>query len=238
MFWGTRDELSGLLGAGVPEELRRLLVVLAGNDLVDLLLQMAVGGEHVQPAVEVVVEEEHAELQLQAGLRPQAVRRTTSSSNSRLFAGSPCETKKLVGSLAKLPMTTATALSLRGRADVDAHRAAGRAVAAEGDARLAADFLELAVLLIVEDEVLDRVVGHDEVLPAVAVEIERHDAQGLAGGNLLLGLLALKTWMPAASRDVAELAVAVVAIQVAERPLEAERRTVRPLVAGQREALG
>src|SRR5207249_4352482 len=59
------DELEAALALaarGVPEELHGLLVGLAGLDLADLGLQVAVTRQHVLPAVEVVVEEAGAEL--------------------------------------------------------------------------------------------------------------------------------------------------------------------------------
>ena len=40
----------------VPEELRRLAVVLARLDLVDLVLEVAVGLQQIEPAVQVIVE--------------------------------------------------------------------------------------------------------------------------------------------------------------------------------------
>ena len=52
--------------AGVPEQLRRLGVLLARLDLRDLRFEVAVADEQVEPAVEVVVEEERAELQREA----------------------------------------------------------------------------------------------------------------------------------------------------------------------------
>src|SRR5690349_13636892 len=47
--------------AEVPEDERRLLVVDARLDSLDLLFEVAVGGEDVLPAVQVVVEEEDPE---------------------------------------------------------------------------------------------------------------------------------------------------------------------------------
>src|SRR5262249_40404619 len=56
-----RDQ--GKAGAIIPEELGGLPIFLACLDLADFLFQMAVGGQQIQPAVEVVIEEEQTELQ-------------------------------------------------------------------------------------------------------------------------------------------------------------------------------
>jgi hypothetical protein len=52
---------------------------------------------------------------------------------------------------------------------VDSHRAGGVAVTVERKAVLAADFLDLAVAEIVEEEPPDRVVGDGEINQAVTV---------------------------------------------------------------------
>ena len=57
---------------GVPEQLRRLRVGLALLDLADLLLQVAVGRQQIQPAVQIVIEKEHAELEQQPAGRADA----------------------------------------------------------------------------------------------------------------------------------------------------------------------
>jgi len=57
----------------VPEQLRGLGVGLAGLHKVDIGLQMAVGLEQVEPAVEVVVEEEQPEGQCQSRGRSKAL---------------------------------------------------------------------------------------------------------------------------------------------------------------------
>jgi hypothetical protein len=233
---GNADKFRRLIGPGVPKQLRRLLIVLAGDDLVDLLLQVTVGRQHVQPPVQVVVEEEHAELQFQAGLRPQAVRnRFVGEEQPLRIALRDEEARRLVGKVAD---DDGDRGAIARAGDVDAHRAAGCPVAAERDARLAADLGERAVLPVVKDEVLHRVVGHDQVLPAVAVQVEGDHAQRLAGGDFFLGPLAVENLDAGRLRDIAELAFAVVAIEVAQRALKAERRPIGPLVAGQRESLG
>ena len=65
--------------AGIPEELRGLRVGLAFLNLADLLLEVAIGGEQIQPAIEIVVEEEHAELQEAAGWPGRRLREIASS---------------------------------------------------------------------------------------------------------------------------------------------------------------
>src|SRR5512140_1706632 len=47
----------------IPKKLSGLAVLLAGFDLANLGFKMAIGSEHVQPAVQIIIEEKEAELQ-------------------------------------------------------------------------------------------------------------------------------------------------------------------------------
>ena len=47
--------------ARVPEQLRGLAIALALRDLFDLLFDVTVGRQQIEPAIQVVVEEKHAE---------------------------------------------------------------------------------------------------------------------------------------------------------------------------------
>ena len=80
---GARHVLE-LLCAEVAEQQRRLLVLDLRLHAADLLLDMAVGREDVRVAVEVVIEEEHAECQDQQALAPYASTSGASSTNSPL----------------------------------------------------------------------------------------------------------------------------------------------------------
>ena len=86
---------------------------------------------------------------------------------------------------------------------------------------------------VVEEEVLHRVVGDGDVDQAVAVDVERGDAQRLGQRDLEVGRADLDARLLA---DVGEPA-AVVAQQGAERAVERGRRAVRPAQAGELEAL-
>src|SRR5262245_13485456 len=65
-FLGHLQELDLLLGAAIPEEVRLLRVELRDLHAVNVFFQVAVGSEDVEPAIEIRVEEEQAELELQA----------------------------------------------------------------------------------------------------------------------------------------------------------------------------
>src|SRR4051812_31452650 len=56
-FWRYSDERRAFRGTRIPEKLRRLAISLVLPHLLDLLLEMTIGGEHIEPAIEVVVEE-------------------------------------------------------------------------------------------------------------------------------------------------------------------------------------
>src|SRR5439155_22978225 len=53
---------------GVPEQVRRLSVALARLNLLDLFFDVTVCGQEVEAAIEIVVEEQHAEGQSPAAL--------------------------------------------------------------------------------------------------------------------------------------------------------------------------
>src|SRR4051812_14459688 len=52
--FGHPYKLVARFGTGVPKKLRRLTILLARHHLVDVVLQMAVGREYVQSAIEIV----------------------------------------------------------------------------------------------------------------------------------------------------------------------------------------
>ena len=164
---------------------------------------MAVGREQVEPAVEVVVEEEEAELQRRLRRRPQAVEvgQVGELEARRLVAD--VEGGHLVGEVAD---GQAEPLVVAEAGPVDAHAAAGRARLVERDAGEDRHLLELALAQVVEEEVLHRVVGHGDVDQAVAVDVERGDAQRLGQRGLQVGRADLDAGLLA---DVGEPAAVV-----------------------------
>ena len=88
LFRRNGDKASAILVAGVPKQLGRLRVGLARLDFADFLLQMPVGREQVQPAVQIVIEEEQTKLE-----KPPAVRADASvMASSEKFVGEFCWT--------------------------------------------------------------------------------------------------------------------------------------------------
>ena len=173
------DEARAAAAAGVPEQARRLRVVLARLHLVDLVFDVAVGRQQIQAAVQVVVEKQHAEGQRAAAGRSDAGDdRLVGKLQRRLLRD--IQRRHLVGEVADGDAER-TVVAEVGR--VDAHRAAAVAVGIERDAGAGADLLERAVLPVVEDEVLHRVVGDDEIGPAVA----RRDRSATTPSDLAIG---------------------------------------------------
>src|SRR5690606_33800286 len=151
---GGRDERRVMLGPGVPEDLRRLLVALARLDLVDLLLEVAVGLEEIGPTVEVDIEEEEAKGQ-------HLPARGTDAFGSRLIEEAE------VGSVSDVerahlrrevsdPDADDRVVSVM--ADVDPHGTGRSARLIEGDARLVRDLTEGPVAQVAEEEIRDGVV--------------------------------------------------------------------------------
>ena len=166
-------------GSGVPEQLGRLTVLLAGLNLGDFLLQVSVDAEQVETPVEIPVEEHHPELQRQTAGGTDSPRDGLIGEETRCGAAD-VEGRHFIGEVADGDAQLAVVGEAGG---VDAHGATRVAVAVEGDARQGSDLLEAAVALVLEDEVLDRVVGHDEVGEPIGVEIHGHHAERLGRGH-------------------------------------------------------
>ena len=61
--------------------------------------------------------------------------------------------------------------------DVDSHGSAGVTAHVEGNAGECGSFNEHPVALIVKEKVLHRVVGHDDIDPAIVIEVRKGYAQ-------------------------------------------------------------
>src|SRR5262249_44674273 len=88
-------------------------------------------------------------------------------------------------------------------AEVDSHGASGDAIFAERDSRRHGFFGEGSVLVVAVQLVRLRVVGEEEIGPAVAVDVRRRDAERFASRLAEAGLL----------RYVLKFAVAEIAIE-------------------------
>ena len=180
---------------------------------------MTVGRDEIEPAVEVVVEKQHAERQRAPARGPDAGDdRLVGKLQRRLLRD--VQRRHLVGEVADRDAQRAVVAEI-GR--VDAHRAAAVAVRVERDARAGPDLHEPAVALVVEHEVLHRVIRDDEVGPAVGVEIDGGDAERLRHRHTSSRIPDLH---PRARGDVGEVSVAIVPVQIGKRALERARRTV------------
>ncbi len=204
---------------GIPKQLGRLTVLLAGLDLGDFFLQMAVDADQVEAPIEVPVEEHHAKLQRQTAGGTHAPGDGLIGEETRCGAAD-VEGRHFIGEVTDGDAQLAVVGESCG---VDAHGPTRVAVAVEGDARQGSDLLEVAVALVLEDEVLDRVIGHDEVGEPVGVEIHGHHAEGLGRGHPSGWISHLHAALLA---NVGEAPAAVVAVQVRERSLKIHGRPV------------
>ena len=151
---------------------------------VDVVLDVSVRDENVEPAVEIVIEEEAAEGEgEEARCADAGGRRVVDEQVPPLVV---VQRQHLVREIADQQALPAAAVVV-GR--VDPHRAPRLPLLTEGDARRLADLLERAIVLVPVEEVRLGVVGHGDVGPAVAVEVEGHDTERLAGRVEEPGLL-------------------------------------------------
>ena len=167
----------------VAEHERDLLVLHLRLHPRDLLLDVSVHGEDVVLPVEVVVEEEDAEGERQqAGAPDGGARRLVDEQPVALVA---IQREHLVGEVADEQVRAARSIVVGG---VGAHRAARDAVLRERHAGRNALLGERAVAVVSIELVRLRVVGDEEVGPAVAVVVDHGDAQRLARGIADAGL--------------------------------------------------
>src|SRR5205807_9381788 len=110
---------------------------------------------------------------------------------------------------------------------VDAHTGAGAAIRV-GDSFRDTDFHEapasLAVALVVKEEIARSVVGHDDIGPAILIQVAGDDPERLAyraDGRL-------SNADASAAGNVFEAAATEIAVEKAVRPLEAARLSVGP----------
>ena len=190
--------------AAIPEQLRRLRVRLAFLHLGNLLLEMAVGRQQVEPAVEIVVKKEQPKLQQQPAVRPDALSDRVVGKQKLIVWCGDIQRGHFIGEVADADSQRVVVPEPR---HVDPHRAAYLAVVVEPDAADATHLGKRAVLLVFENEVVNRVVGHDEIHPAVPIEIHRRHSERLGHRHLRGARANLHT---GSSGDVGEPAVAVV----------------------------
>jgi hypothetical protein len=180
---------------------------------------VAVRGEDVGPPVEVVVEEERAEREREQRRLAEARRRCLVKEEARSLV--VVERHHLVREVAHDQAGAPRPVVVGG---VDPHRRARHAGLAERHARRHPDLAEGAVAVVVEELVRLRVVGHEEVGPAVAVVVQHRHAERLRRRLMDPGRL----------RHVLERAVAAVLVEGGALALVGLRRAVALRLAVER----
>ena len=182
---------------------------------------MSVDRKQVEPAIQVVVKEEETELQRRLGGGTQAVEvgQVRELQAFRLVADVQC--RHLIGEVAN---RQAEPFVIAKAGPVAAHAPARRARLVKRDAGKDGDFLEFAMSQVMEQKILNSVVGYRDVDQTVAVHIEGGDSQRLGQGDLQIGRTDLDARFLA---DVGEVA-GIVPQQSAERSRKRCRRPVSP----------
>src|SRR5262245_58242671 len=148
LFRWHGNESACVARSGVPKELRGLFVLLTFLDLINFIFEMAVGGEHVEAAIQVVIKEEHAEFERQAADRADAFsdgfireqrqgvwfRRSLRNVERGHFIGKVADDNAEIYIVAE-------------PSSIDAHGPSCLAIGIESDTCQRADFLEHSVLL-------------------------------------------------------------------------------------------
>ena len=169
---GLRRQLLEAMPAEIPEQVRRLRVGDLRLDRADVVGDVAVGGEDIGQPVEVDVEEETGEREREERCLPHRRRR-------RFVDEQPVplvmvQRHHLVREVADDEAGPAAAVVVGG---VDAHARARDAGFVERDAGRHADVREGAVSLVAIQLVRLRVVGDEQIEPAVGVVIDQGDAE-------------------------------------------------------------
>src|SRR2546423_5021125 len=140
---------------------------------------MAVSGEDVEAAIQIVVEKKETKLkQLLAGGTDACLDGFIGKNEG--IALSDIEGIHFVGEIADGDAESVVVAETGG---INAHGAAGQAVGIVGDAGASADFFESSVVFIMKKEILDRIVRHDQIDPAIVIHIHGGDGERLGHGQ-------------------------------------------------------
>ena len=191
----------------VQEQVRRLRVADVAADVADGLVDVAVGDDEIEGAVQIDVGEGAAEAERVARGRPDAGARRDVFVHAR-----PVARYRPIISLSKFVIARPGLPGAVEVAGVDAHAGARLAFGAERQPGFDGDVLERAVAQVAIELVRLRVVGDEQIGPAVLVVVEHRDAQRLRA----------RVEDAARRRDVFERAVAA----IAEQPAACRRGTL------------
>ena len=194
-------------------------VLLRGVNFVDVGFEMAVGGQDVEPSIQVVIEKEKTELQKFFARFAQTFLGRFVGEDKRVALGD-VERVHLVCKISDGDAQRVVVAEARG---VNAHCAARQTVGVVGDAGTRADFLERAVALVVKQKILHGVVRDDEINPAVVVHVHRFHGEGFRGRQSGGGIFYLDAGLRG---NIGEMAMAVVVIKVWKSSSEISRRAI------------
>ena len=158
----------------IPEQLPRLTILLARLDLADLLFEVSIGLEEIEPTIEVVVEEEQAKGEQWSSRGPDALEDGLVGEELPV---ADVEARHLIGEVADADPHQFIVAIVGG---VDAHRSGRLTSIVVGDTELRPHLLEGAIAQISIEEIPGRIVGHDEIHPTVPIHIDGHDRQRFA----------------------------------------------------------
>ena len=191
--------------------MRRLRVGDAFLHALDLLFDVTVGHEDVEPAVQIVVEEKASEAEREQTRAAHLRARRFVHEQSIAFV--VVESQHLIREVADEHAGAAGTVVI---GSVHAHAGAGHAVFAEGHAGQHAGLGKSAVPVVVVELVGLRIVGDQQVGPAILVVVEHAHAKSLRS----------RVQQPGFSRDVFKGTVAAVVPQPDRRALVRFRRAV------------
>ena len=196
------------------EQHQRFFVVHLLRVVLDHVVGVAVGQEQIDQAVVVVIEELQAPAAQQPGGLRHAVRRR--DVGEELVAVVLVEREHLLIDVGDEQILLPVAVDV---GSVDAHPRSGLTVGAESNLRGQRNLLPLALATVREQEVLDGVVGDEQIHQTVVVDVGGDYAKRLAQRPSDVG----------AGAHVGEGAIAVVPVQHARRRLEDARDAVEAL---------
>ena len=137
-------------------------------DFIDLVLQVPIRLQEIRPAIQIEIGEDDAKGQPAAAGRANTFdERLIDKADA--VSGRNVERGHFVGKVSDGDRAGAVTKWL---GDIDPHCAGGLAITIKGDPRDRADFAKRSILLIVKQKVLHRIVGHDNVVVAVFVDVD------------------------------------------------------------------
>ena len=153
------------------------MILLGWKHLRNLFLKVSVATENILPTIEIHVRKEDTEGKPNQSLRPKTSRNRFIE-ELNFLSTRHIQTAWLIR---KVPYAHHQAIIVSHVGTIHTHRPGRNPFSIESNTRSNTRFCKSSILLIEEQEVLDRIVGYRNIQPSIPICIENRKPKGLAG---------------------------------------------------------